>query len=141
MPMRHGRATDRRSFTRAHATSLIWIGWTAIAGTVVGTVVFGIASGFSAIGNAFTAIGIQGEISTLLAAFLILGAGIAVGIGVGTPLIVAGEIVLIGLDQRRLLAKQGRTLRKLRRDLAPRSQPRPVTDRGPERLLNRLTPR
>ena len=139
--MRDARATDRRSFTRAHATSLIWIGWTVIGATVVGAVVFGIASGFSSMGNAFVAIGIPGEMSTPLAAVLILGAGIAVGIGLGTPLIVAGEIVLIGLDQRRLLAQHGRTLRKLRRDLAPRSQARPVTDPGRERLLNRLTPR
>ena len=78
-----------------------------IGATVLGAVVFGVASGFSAVGNAFVAIGLPGDISTPLAAVLILGAGIALGTGLGTPLSVAGEIVLIALDQRRLLAQQG----------------------------------
>ena len=39
--MRRGRATDRGAFTRAHATSLIWIGWTVIGATVVGAVEVG----------------------------------------------------------------------------------------------------
>lgn len=139
--MRRARAIERDAFTRAHATSLIWIGWIAIGAAVVGAVVFGVASGFSSMGNVFVAIGLPGEISTPLAVVLILGAGLALGLGLGTPLIVAGEIVLIGLDQRRLLARHGRVLRRLRRDLAPRSLPRPITDRGPGPLLNRLTPR
>jgi hypothetical protein len=121
---------------------LIWMGWTVVGATVLGTIVFGVASGFSAMDRTFVAVGIPAGISTPLAAGLMIGGGTALGLGLGTPLVVAGQVLLIGLAQRRLLAEQGRTLRRLRRDLAAARTPsQPVRDRAVGALLNRLTPR
>jgi hypothetical protein len=60
-------------------------------------------------------IGIPEAISGLLAAACVLSAGAVPGLAVGAPLIVAGEMILAALDQRRVLAEQSRTLRRVRR--------------------------
>jgi hypothetical protein len=135
------RVAGRDGFTRAHAIGLIWIGWTLVGATVLGAIVFSLASGVRSIGQTFVVVGIPDGISGLLAAALILTAGSVLGLGLGTPFIVAGQLILIALDQRRLLAEQARTLRRIRRGLAPLPQPRPAAAHEPARLLNRLSPR
>ena len=112
-----------------------------VGATVLAAIVFSLASGVRAIGQAFVVVGIPDGISGLLAAALILTAGSILSLGLGTPFIVAGELILVALDQRRLLADQARTLRRIRRGLAPPPQARPVADHEPARLLNRLSPR
>jgi hypothetical protein len=135
------RVAGRDGFTRAHAIGLIWIGWALVGATVLGAIVFSFASGVRSIGQAFVVVGIPDGISGPLAAALILTAGSVLGLGLGTPFIAAGELILVALDQRRLLAEQARTLRRIRRGLAPPPQARPVADHEPTRLLNRLSPR
>jgi hypothetical protein len=135
------RAADRDGFTRVHAIGLIWIGWTMAGATVLGAIVFSVASGVRAIGQAFVVVGVPDGVSGPLAVALILVAGTVLGLWLGTPFIVAGELILVALDQRRLLAEQGRTLRRIRRGLAPLPGARPVTDRQAARLVDRLAPR
>jgi len=133
--------TGRDGVTRAHAIGLIWIGWTLVGATVLGAIVFSFVSGVRSIGQAFVIVGIPDGISGLLAATLILTGGSVLGLGLGTPFIAAGELIRIALDQRRLLAEQARTLRRIRRGLPALPQPRPAADHEPARLLNRLSPR
>ena len=135
------RTPGRDGFTRGHAIGLIWIGWTLTGVTVLGATVFGVAAGVRAMGQAFVVVGVPDGLSGPLAVALIFTAGCLLGLGLGTPFIVPGELMLIALDQRRLLSEQTRTLRKIGRRLAPRPEPRAGADHGPARLLNRLTPR
>jgi len=136
-----GRVADGDGFTRAHAVGLIWIGWTLVVATVLGAIVFSFASGVRSIGQAFVIVGIPDAISGPLAAALILSGGCVLGLGLGAPFIAAGELIRVALDQRRLLAKQVRTLRRLRRCFPSLPQSRPTANREPVGLLNRLSPR
>jgi hypothetical protein len=136
--MSRARSTDRDGFTRVHAIALIWIGWTIVGATMLGAAVLGVAAGAPALRRAFVAVGTPDEIAGLLAVPLIFAVGAILGLGIGTPFIVAGELIVVGLDQRRLLAQQGRMLHQLRRRLAP---PRSEADRGAISLVNRLSPR
>ena len=128
-------------FKRAHAIGLLSIGWSLTGTIVLGAIVFSVVSGVRAIGQAFAVVGIPDGISGPLATILILSAGIVLGLALGAPFIVAGELLLVALAQRRLLAEQSRTFRRVRRAVTPPRERRPVADREPARLLNRLSPR
>jgi hypothetical protein len=135
------RVAGRDGVKRAHAIGLIWIGWTLGGATLLGAIVFSLAAGIRAIAQAFAVAGVPEGISGPLAAVLILSAGSVLGLGLGAPFIAAGELILVALDQRRLVAEQVRTLRRIRRGLASPPEPRAVAEHGSARLLNRLSPR
>jgi hypothetical protein len=103
---------------RTHAVCLVWIGWTIAATAGIGALVFGFATGLRALELAFVMAGIPDRSAVVLAGMLIFAGAAVLGTAVGTPFIVAGELVLIALDQRRILLRHARALRRMRADQA-----------------------
>jgi hypothetical protein len=135
------RRPRRDRFRRGHAAALTWIGWGLTASVALGAILFGALSGVRSIAEALILIGVPGAAAGAVAVAVVLTTGFLVALAVGTPFIVAGELILVALAQRRVASRQARTLRTIRRELGGRARPRPVLDPEPARLVNRLAPR
>jgi amino acid transporter len=135
------RQSARDGLRRRYALGLIYVGLTVTAVTLAGAVAFSIVSGTRTIADAFVLIGVPQALAAPVAATLLLSGGAILALGLGAPFIVAGDLMLVAVAQRRLLADHARTLRAIRRGLGRRAGPLPRPDREPARLINRLSPR
>jgi hypothetical protein len=135
------RHSPRHALRRRYALGLIYVGLTVTAVTLAGLVAFSVVSGTRTIADAFVLIGVPSFLAAPVAATLLLTAGVVLALGLGAPFIMAGDLMLVAVAQRRLLADHARTLRAVRRGLGRRAGPLPRADREPARLINRLSPR
>ena len=126
---------------RTHAVCLIWMGWTIAGLAGLGALVVTVATVFRPLAAVFVVAGVPDRTAGVFAAVLVLAGAVVLGMALGTPFIIAGELVRIALDQRRVLLDQARTLRRLRAKLAPATTSRGSADVRPAPLLNLLTPR
>ena len=126
----------RYGFTRVIAKVLVTVGVLILIAGVVG----GAATAIRGTNLRGEPIGDLGGMLSPSAARLLMGTALfAVGLVVAAPWIVAGQLVGVFLDQRRLLIKQCRLLAALRSDLV---RQRPERAEGPppsrRRMIERL---
>lgn len=110
----------RYRFTRTYALGLEVLGGLALIAGVAGAVLMFVA-GLAAIAGTRTFTPPQWILVQVMALAIPIGLGLAVG----TPLIVAGQLILIFLDQRGLAARHLRVARRIARKLRPPAETRP----------------
>jgi hypothetical protein len=129
-------------FTRSWAIVNVTLGYLIIsAGILVPVVLIIVGSAGSLAEVIFGRVTAQTSATIVLwGSLTVLGLGVLGGLVLGTPFVLAGQLVLILLDRRRLLVAQYRLLRRIREGLEARDRGGVVGGES-SRTLDRLRPR
>jgi hypothetical protein len=111
----------RYAFTRAHARGLIVAGWTMFAACVLVGAIFVLSGAMSGLTTYLTGKGYAGSAASVLAVGCVVAVSLVSGLVVATPFVVAGELILVVMDQRAIAAKHLRIAKRIHRAVRPRS--------------------
>ncbi len=111
----------RYAFTRAHARGLVWMGWTVFATCLVVGAMLTVAGTRISLATYFAGKGYAESAAALLAVGVIVIVSALAGVVLATPFIVAGQLILIFLDQRAIAAKHLRIAKRIHRAVRPRT--------------------
>jgi hypothetical protein len=111
----------RYAFTRAHARGLVWLGWTVFATCLLIGAMLMVAGTRMSLTTYFVGKGYADAAAGLLAVGVLVIVSALAGIVLATPFIVAGQLILIVLDQRAIAARHLRIAKRIHRAIRPRS--------------------
>jgi hypothetical protein len=111
----------RYAFARAHARGLIWLGWTVFATCLLVGAMFAVAGTRINLTTYFAGKGYADAAAGFLAVGVIVIVSVLGGTVLATPFIVAGQLILIALDQRAIAARHLRIAKRIHRAVRPRS--------------------
>jgi hypothetical protein len=123
---------SRQTYRRAQARALVWAGGLLFAICIVAGALVALTGGTTGLATFLAGRGLGPAAANALAWSAVLAVSAVGGLVLATPLIVAGEVLLILLDQRMIAARHLRVARRIARTLRP---PADARSRPPRRVI------